>query len=134
MQNKYDQINIMTLVLAIQQAYIRAEKKTRDGKRKYTVKPNKLKELRDMKDSARRGLSKMNRNRPEYFPVGSYVVYKPYRPSYSEDDWDAPIEKELDATVTGYEGEYCNILIEGNEMPFKVSPATLTLKFLRENV
>lgn len=112
----------MSLLSLIKHIQIEHEKMS-DPKIKKKMSTNlcrrRNEEIRLMKMSVTERLKKLDRNKPEFFPIGVQVVYKP------------PFIKERMATVEGYADGYVVIRQDNEEWQLKVEPKYLKINNLR---
>lgn len=121
MSNKYDAVNLTTLLLHIQ---TEMEKLTQpDIKKKMSVilMKRRLSQIREMRMSVTDRLRKMDRTKPEFFPKGSAVTYH---------NTTVPVPP-ADALVVDHEDRLALIQLLKENIIIKVEPSYLTLKHLR---
>lgn len=127
--NKYDQVKLNVMIKAIQENTV----KLLDPKFKQTLTAatyaRRASEINEMRSSVISRLLQMDRSLPEFFPIGSYVEYKP--PDDPESWKPNPV---LQGRVHSYLARWILLEIPGQEGLLQVDPRCLTLRFIRKNL
>lgn len=121
MVNKYDQLQVQTLIRGIQETCMKLQDKNQKKKMSSHLTLKHSKEIREMRSSVIARLQKMDRSQPEFFEVGYYVTYQ------------HPLSEKgpRDAVVMGRDAPYVIIRLLEEEDGIKVEPNYLTIKYLR---
>lgn len=120
MDDKYSVFKLEYLIKQIQKASIKlADPKVKKEMTNTTYQRN-MNEIREMRWSVQARLKKLDRSRPEFFPLGTFIEYK--HPGSAE---------KRNGIVEDHEEGYCIVRFEGEVYQTKVEPKFLTLKHLR---
>jgi hypothetical protein len=118
MSNKYDAINLTTLLLHIQTETEKLIQPDIKKKMSVTLMKRRLSEIREMRMSVTDRLRKMDRTKPEFFPKGAAVIYH---------NTTVPVPP-ADALVVDHEDRLALIQLLKENIIIKGEPSYLTLK------
>lgn len=118
----YEQLPIKMHIQMVQEGHctIENEKKATTSLRTLS---KKISELNDLKMALAERLTKMDRNKPEFFPIRSLVEY--INPRYSQ--------QQKFGWVVEHSGPMCVCIFEGENFETLVDPSNLKLRFVRIN-
>jgi hypothetical protein len=115
--DKYEVIGLPYLIKQIQKASIKLSDPKVKKEMSQTFYKKQMMELRDMRWSVQARLKKLDRTKPEFFPLGTIVDYNN--------------GETRNAVVEDHDEGHCVIRCEGEVYQIKVDPRYLTLKHLR---
>lgn len=126
--NKYDIMKLDTLIRTIQENTVKFSDPRNKKRVGAAFVSKQMKELREMKGSVISRLMKMDRFKPEFFPIRCMVLYK------ALDGWGEPEH----GTVQGYDGDKVILKLDAKptdllpvDVVIKVEPGLLTMKHIR---
>ena len=112
------------LIKMIQKTHLSYVSKVDKGQVNVKEQAQVLSELGQMRLVVQEKLKKVDRTKPDFFPVGALVVY---RDAYNE--FESTVTKE--GTVVGYKNQFVQVKFSDEEFQTQVDPKNLTLLFIR---
>lgn len=133
MTNKYNIVSVNTLIKGVQEIAVQLADKDFRKKTPASKKGRMQADMQMMRNSLHARLPKLDRTKPAFFPIQSYVIYHKVQPERDIWEFNGPDLYIPDkyGVVVEHDGDKVLVQFEGEEHWVRVDPGDLILRFIR---